>query len=685
MTQQRNAPGPPGGGPGLRGVTVLYGVGALVITALATIASLVAELLDGPGKQALIGSAIAGVLAGTWATIRTLDGVDPVRDLLHRVPRWGWYLIVGVPVTLVVAAGFVVVRPYVVPDRCPAAVEVTVLTPDDTHAELAGLVQDFADRYVDAEGCPIAHVTAFAADPPTVRTAMASGWSTDALRDVGPRPDVWIAESVAQVDAVADDAVLRAAGGETAPAGDTTAPGTPTPGPPPGAGPATPDLLRRVEVGSTPLVLAVAGEIPTAERSGVPTPDLLEAAAAAGFPVVRAAPDTSFTALRHAEAAYRGADAATLRRTEQRIALGLAATGLPTVSDAVLLCRLLEENQGSDVAPAAVLTTERAMVMYNLGRSCPSGADPGDGLVAYYPQGAGAVAYVATQVGWPTGTGAHAGALREVRSRAAGDLLDWLAADAQQTLPDRLGLRRADGSVRAPLDAAHGVLDQVVPESAAPSWQTLQGTLTTYRDHRLPSHVLVVVDASGSMREEVGATGATRFATASLRVRESLRLLGPGDGFGLSFFSGPAATSPQVELPLGRGWTDADVAGALARHAPDGAGPVLDTPLYDAIADGLTELDARAAAEPDALYAMVVLTDGRDESDTSLTAAQVAARADAAAARVYVVAVGEATCEETGLDGVAAATGGLCANSGFDDLDDTLTTFFLQLWGGHGR
>ncbi|WP_125776553.1 hypothetical protein [Antribacter gilvus] len=663
---------------------VRFAAAAAVIMAIGTVASLLAELFDGRAKQILVIGAAAFVLAGTWAAIRALG--------MPRMPRWAQVVVVAMSAVGLGVVGFLLVRDALLPDRCPAAVELTVLMPQDGHAELAALVNDFADDYVDDTGCPRAHVTAFETDWHGARAAMTAGWGEDQLRDVGPRPDVWITESAAQVRAVAGGAVIAEASddveaGATAPDGATAGEPAAEPGAeastPPHLTPVVPEFGRQATVGSTPLVLAVPRALPGVERTGVPAADLIEAVAAAGVPVVRAAPDTSFTALRQAEAIYDDVEPDGIRRVEQRVALGLAATGLPVSSDGALMCRLLEAS-GDSSAPAAVLTTERAMVAYNLGRSCPSGADPGDGLIAYYPDGAGSVTYQATTVRWPgTPPSDEAVDVRTERRRASVALLAWLADDAQATLPERLGLRRADGTVQAPLDASRGVLDNVELDLEAPAWQTLENALTAYGLARRPTHVLVLVDASGSMREQVGASGATRFAIASLRVREAFNYLGPSDGFGLSFFSGSAATSPVTELSISAGRTEGEVAAALAEHAPDGSGPVLDTPLYDAVVDGLAELDARAAADPASLYAMVVLTDGRDESDLPVALADVEARADGSAARAYVVAVGGTSCEETGLGNVAAVTGGQCATSGFDDLDDVLTAFYLQLWGSH--
>jgi hypothetical protein len=50
--------------------------------------------------------------------------------------------------------------------------------------------------------------------------------------------------------------------------------------------------------------------------------------------------------------------------------------------------------------------------------------------------------------------------------------------------------------------------------------------------------------------------------------------------------------------------------------------------------------------------------------------------------RVFVVAIGEATCGTQSLRDITAHSGGACYDAGLDSVDDVLAELFGLLWGG---
>ena len=270
---------------------------------------------------------------------------------------------------------------------------------------------------------------------PALRGAFASGWGAApgeagaASLDLGPRPDVWIAESGAQVDIVAPGGQRH---GFTV-SDDWTL------------------------VAGSPLVLAVPESHAKALRAttgaGDTVQELMAAAAAAGLDVVRANPDASFAAALHTGRPLYGlrgvgaasgtvADAAALEALELDLGHALEQAGLPVGTDGALLCRL-DELSRREPPPVAVLTTERAIG--GRGAACPaSGAGderrrPGPVLPGRGPR--------------PRlhGGGADLGRRRAGRRRAdaASAFVEWLRHERGAGGPRRGGGRAGPGRAAA--------------------------------------------------------------------------------------------------------------------------------------------------------------------------------------------------------------------------------------------
>jgi hypothetical protein len=222
------------------------------------------------------------------------------------------------------------------------------------------------------------------------------------------------------------------------------------------------------------------------------------------------------------------------------------------------------------------------------------------------------------------------------------------------------------------------VFDRRAPDPAA-----VATAMSRYDSARRTGQVLLALDTSGSMGLPTHGAG-DRLSVAAEGIRDSLDLMGTNDEFGLWTF--PAAADghgARKLIPIGS--RDTPV-GAVARKqatvdALRGIRPAGGTPLYATIVDGV---HAVSAAPNDRIRALVVLTDGEDTS-SGLAAGQLVATVKDQGVRVFVVAVGEASCAGEAVRGVASATGGGCYEASFDTVRTRLAQLFSVLWEGTGH
>jgi Ca-activated chloride channel family protein len=185
---------------------------------------------------------------------------------------------------------------------------------------------------------------------------------------------------------------------------------------------------------------------------------------------------------------------------------------------------------------------------------------------------------------------------------AAEKLLAFLKARPQQQRALEHGFRPADTGipVGAPIDAAHGV-DARQPQTLleVPGAATLEALLALWRETKKAADVILVFDKSGSM-------AGKPLAEAKAGARAFLDALGDRDRVSVMFFD-EAVHPPFGPLAIGTGKEAlADrISGAIA-----GGG----TALYDATARAYALALERATKEPGLIHAVVVMTDGKDES-----------------------------------------------------------------------
>ena len=603
-------------------------------------------LARGPGALEKIGEAIAR--AGRWL-------------LTHR--RWSLtaaavVVAIGIPVAVVVAWP----APHqLVATGCPEPLELRVLTSTDGQAWVSGLLDSYTKSTAANAGagnarCPTVHPVVYSAPAPQVTTALAASWATNGaqqpLRDIGPRPDIWLPDS--QLD-VADVRTLAVRSGYRPPVPDTT--------------------VAVSSIGVSPIVVAGRNPSSRAAISALNWSQALASVFGSGTGVLAADPLASSTGLLAMVDYLRDGtgtvSSAVARHRVQAVTSPAGAAGADSVT---ALCLA-----GSPHSTAtAVITSDQLWRLYSTGNgfgdTCSDGRpDFANWSKTAAPAGAPTLNHPLVEPTWTLGNVA-------VRDRVR-DLRDWLKSSEglnALTLVDLLppGGCQADVPPFAGCDPAD--LKQADPADLKQGGRAdLKRFRTLYDAAKSPGRVLMLMDASGSMRQPV-TPGKTRLDVASAGLTQALGLLGSQDQFGLWTFSGPDRKPHRPLLPtintVGAGQRT-DAVAKLAAVTPGG-----DTPLYRTIVDGIHAVGGAGSAGRKT--ALVVLTDGQDtSSDIKLDQTRAALNA-ATGIEVYIVAIGEAACGGPHGLGVLTAGHGNCYDTGYDDISNTMARLFESLWKG---
>ncbi len=232
---------------------------------------------------------------------------------------------------------------------------------------------------------------------------------------------------------------------------------------------------------------------------------------------------------------------------------------------------------------------------------------------------------------------------------AAKIYIDYLLAQPQQEAALRYGFRPAAVEIplAAPFDAAHGV-DPKEPQTTleVPSVEAIDAVLKLWRENKKRSDVTLVLDRSGSMREEA------KMENARAGAEQFVTLLDPEDRFSfLTFNAQPTWVVQGAQLGQARPQAVEAVRGVF----PDGG-----TGLYDAIALAYDEKLAEIRKDPGRIGAIVVLTDGED-TDSRLglddLLRKIQAGEESAGVRVFTIGYGRGARKEV-LQRIADATRG---------------------------
>lgn len=250
----------------------------------------------------------------------------------------------------------------------------------------------------------------------------------------------------------------------------------------------------------------------------------------------------------------------------------------------------------------------------------------------------------------------------------AEQLLTALTGDGALAALDEAGLRGPHGAALTGLGEDDGVLPNAIDVAPAPDRASTRRALRAFDQGAHRSDLVLLVDRSGSMLEDVPEQpDVTRADLAQGALAGLVEGLAPDAGVGLWWFAGEAtAEGYQVVVPTGP--LDEDYEGEPRRDGvldqiDQGIAPEVgrSTPLFRAVLAA-----RRAAAEdytPGRLNAVVLMTDGRNEDAEGPTLAELLdtlSEESAPKRPVPVIAVAYGTDADTEtLQQIADATDGV--------------------------
>ncbi|MDQ7906890.1 substrate-binding domain-containing protein [Phytohabitans sp. ZYX-F-186] len=519
-------------------------------------------------------------------------------------------------------------------------------------------IRYLADEYQrhtarDHHGCPAVRMHVYAEPPDEARERLLNGWPNV---DGGayPRPDLWLPDSTLYASEALAGSTDRLVG------------------------------VTTTVVASSAIVLAVPAGAAAREvdgaRHGRTWSELIAMADERGWGLARPDPVASTVGRLATVALYtdeghpdRIAPIARTRAVEQQLARGLDAGHYPPGTESSLLCQHRREG----TSPTAVIVTEQAMVRFNqgagLGGRCASAGTPlpeEQILTAFYPSDTFTLDHPVVAIRWADTSPAQ---------RAAADgFTAWLKSSGGRSVLLSLGLRPQRTTISEPVSQRFGAVPGLgaTPKARAlPAEPAVEAVLAAQRRAVRHSRVLLMLDASGSMGLAVPGASTTRFGVAAAGVQSALSYLGERDEFGLWVYPGaPGAVRSLVPIGPASPPARRDAAAhALATVRPGGP-----TPLRPAVQQAVR---AVGASDDTRSAAVVILTDGQDQ-DAALTEGPLREEARDRRVRVFVLAVGAASCARQGLADLADGTGGACFDAEVRGTDKVLEDLFRSLWGG---
>jgi len=305
------------------------------------------------------------------------------------------------------------------------------------------------------------------------------------------------------------------------------------------------------------------------------------------------------------------------------------------------LQRADEKGQGLGYV-SAVAVEEKSVLDYNNGN--PSGdpktlgehAKPSVPLVAVYPKEGTLFSdspFVTMNAPWVSAE----------QKVGAADFLTYLHSAAAQKRFTDAGFRTYNGKAGAPITNSDAVqADGVKITLNPPAPDVLDGVRSTWAQVRKRARVLLVLDVSGSMGEEVGSAGMSKLDLAKKAAVKALDDFADTDEVGLWAFT--------TDLPDNKTHLQLAPVGPIGpqraklKNAIENLTPLSGTPLYAVTRDAANEMSARA--DDDHITAVVVLTDGRNEdphfSDLNKVLGDLGNGAsEAGGVRVFTIAYGE--------------------------------------------
>lgn len=556
----------------------------------------------------------------------------------------GLFLLLFLALSLVMTSRFWAGALYVLVAGCEHPIELRVLTSQEQlepAQQLAAQYQRSTQRF----GCESVHPYVFPLSTRQARQTLVTGWPDATLKDAGPRPDVWLADSGKEVTQVKTELLNVGGGGK---------------------------ILAEDVLARSPIVLGVpaanAKELQD-ELSGRSWSEMFQATKRLDWDMVRPDPTSSPAGEFGTALLYGGRSTVELelaRSIEQRVDLSLDHGKYPIGGSLDVLCRYRQ----LDPQRTAVVISEQALVRFNNGDACGQRhgqCNSNDLLLAYYPSDTRSLDLRFVRFDWSA----------PPQAEAAAEFREWLGSkDGAQALAN-VGLRQS-GLIEGGWLPDCGVQQDAIFNLDLVPDDVLTATMALHQTAQRRSRVLFALDSSGSMAAPAGTGQGSRFTVASHGVVGALKLMGGRDEFGLWVF--PAAPlSSEVREAVTIGPRD-DLVGTQPRpSAVDVAlkdiQPGGGTPLYRAIVDGVVAVGPSTEKYSSAF---AVLTDG-ENTTSGLSDAQVIDAVIGQSVRVFVIAVGEAGCTPV-LEDITNPTGGKCLKADLSSIDVTLNDLFSTLW-----
>ncbi|MGW0825117.1 phosphorylase family protein [Streptomyces sp. NPDC002845] len=322
---------------------------------------------------------------------------------------------------------------------------------------------------------------------------------------------------------------------------------------------------------------------------------------------------------------------------------------------------------------SAVTVEEAAVVAYNKGYPCGSYSDgqvcartsePTTKLMALYPKGSNPGSnhpYIQLK------------GVEPAKQAVSEDFLRYVHAPAvYEKYFEPYGFRTHKGTPGRSVTEDNGALpDTELSAYAAPSGPVLGRIQQVWSELRRPANVLVVIDTSGSMDDDVPGTGKTKMEMLKEAEPALFGGFGDRDRVGLWKFANKANLDGQRDYlplvpigPLGGKLPENDdaIRSEELTKQVGGLVPNGGTGLYatlDAAVDTM-----RTGYDPNAINAIVLLTDGRNEVNYGPTKDEVLSRIGdpEKRVRVFTIAYGDDADEQdkdgkSVLEEIATATG----------------------------
>ncbi|MEU7896961.1 substrate-binding and VWA domain-containing protein [Nonomuraea sp. NPDC049152] len=266
----------------------------------------------------------------------------------------------------------------------------------------------------------------------------------------------------------------------------------------------------------------------------------------------------------------------------------------------------------------------------------------------------------------------------DARTKAvAADFLTYLHSAAVQGYFQSFGYRTFDGKPGPLAKQEYGVLPNAkIAELAMPSAAVLEELLRGWSSLRKRANVLIVIDKSGSMEQEAEGTGQTRLELAKKAAVNALPQFRGDDAVGLWAFSTnqDGALDHRELVPL----DPMSATGPKLKRQITDLLPQGGTGLYDTALAAFSTM--KAAHDPEAINAVVFLTDGKNEKSGGISLDNLLPQLESGgeqSVRLFTIGFGTDADQET-LRRIAEATDGAAYDSSRPDAIDQVFTAVIS-------